>query len=55
MELGCYEYDIMYRPGKNNIPTNILSRADCEAAINEEKLADIYIGLCHRNRDLLIN
>ena len=27
MELGCYEYDIMYRLGKNNIPADTLSRA----------------------------
>ena len=39
MELGCYEYDIMYRPGKkNNIPADTLSRAQFNALNNMGRL-----------------
>ena len=47
MELGCYEYDIMYRPGKNNIPANMLSRAQCNTFNNMGRLYEIHKNLCH--------
>ena len=47
MELGCYEYDIMYRPGKNNIPSDTLSCAQCNALNNMERLHEIHENLCH--------
>ena len=47
MELGCYEYDIMYRPGKNNIPADMLSRAQCNALNNMGRLHEIHENLCH--------
>ena len=47
MELGCYEYDIMYRPGKNNIPADMLSRAQCNALNDKGKLHEIHENLCH--------
>ena len=47
MELGCYEYDIMYRPGKNNIPANMLSRAQCNALNSMGRLYEIHKNLCH--------
>ena len=46
MELGCYEYDIMYRPGRNNISADALSRAYC-GAISKASLSDIHVSLCH--------
>ena len=47
MELGSYDYDIMYRPGKNNIPADTLSRAHCGAIVNKEKLHELHVSLCH--------
>ena len=47
MEFGCYEYDIMYRPGKNNIPADTLSRAQCNALSNMGRLHEIHENLCH--------
>ena len=47
MELGCYDYDIMYRPRKNNIPANTLSRAQCNALNNMGRLHEIHENLCH--------
>ena len=47
MELGCYEYDIMYRPGKNNIPADTLSRAQCNALNSMGRLHEIHENLCH--------
>ena len=47
MELGCYEYDIMYRPGKNNITADMLSHAQCNALNNMGRLHEIYKNLCH--------
>ena len=35
MELGRYEYDIMSRPSKNNIPADTLLREHYRAAINK--------------------
>ena len=47
MEWGCYKYDKMYQPGKNDIPADTLTRVNCGAAINIEKLADLYTCLYH--------
>ena len=47
MELGCYAYDIMYRPGKNNIPADKLSRTRCNAINNMGRLHEIHQNLCH--------
>ena len=42
MELGCYEYDIIYWPGKNNIPAGTLSRAQCNVLNNMGRLHEIH-------------
>ena len=47
MELRCYEYDIMYRPGKNNIRANMLSHAQCNTLNNMGRLYEIHENLCH--------
>ena len=47
IELGCYEYVIMNRPGKNNIPADTLSRAQCNALNNMGRLQEIHENLCH--------
>ncbi|KAK3716724.1 hypothetical protein QZH41_000929 [Actinostola sp. cb2023] len=35
IELSCYSFDIVYRPGKDNIPPDTLSRATCAAATQD--------------------
>ena len=47
MELGCYEYVIMYRPGKNNISADMLLCAQCNALNNMGRLHEIHENLCH--------
>ena len=37
----------MYRPGKNNIPADMLSRAQCNALNNIGRLHEIHENLCH--------
>ncbi|PIK56004.1 hypothetical protein BSL78_07097 [Apostichopus japonicus] len=34
MELSCYVFDIIYRPGKENIPPDTLSRSICSATMD---------------------
>ena len=46
MELGCYDYDIMYRSGKNNT-ADILSREHCRVMVSKEKLYELHLSLCH--------
>ena len=47
IDLGCYDYDIMYHQGKNNIPADILLRAHCGAMFSNEKLYDLHVSPCH--------
>ena len=47
MELGCYEYDVIYRPGKNNIPADTISRTQCNALNNMGRLHEIHENFCH--------
>ena len=46
MELSCFNYDIIYRPGKNNLAADTLTRAFCNA-INLDALSSIHEALCH--------
>ena len=46
MELSCFNYDIIYRPGKNNLAADTLTRAFCNA-INLDTLSSIHEALCH--------
>lgn len=45
LELACYSFDIVYRPGKSNIPPDTLSRATC--AMVSESLFHLHESLCH--------
>lgn len=46
LELSCYSFDIIYRPGKDNIPPDTLSRATCASA-TEDSLYKLHESLCH--------
>ncbi|CAK1591212.1 unnamed protein product [Parnassius mnemosyne] len=45
LELSCYKYDIIYRPGRQNTVADALSRV-C-ALINPNKLYELHDQLCH--------
>ena len=45
-ELSCYSFDIVYRPGAENIPPDTLSRAFC-AALPCSNLSELHNSLCH--------
>lgn len=46
LELSCFKYDIIYRPGKQNIVADALSRV-CASADISKKLYELHSGLCH--------
>jgi transposase InsO family protein/uncharacterized protein YqgQ len=46
LELACYDFDIVYRPGKENIPSDTFSRSTC-ASIETVSLHDLHDSLCH--------
>ena len=46
LELFCFSFDIVYRPGKDNNPPDPLSRATCAAA-TDESLYKLHESLCH--------
>ena len=43
---SCYSFDIEYKPGWDNIPTDALSRISC-ALPNDELLRQLHDALCH--------
>ena len=45
LELSCYSYDIVYRPGKSNLAADALSRV-CNS-ISSNKLYELHQSLCH--------
>ena len=47
LEQSCYSFDIIYCPGKENIPPDILSRATYSAATDEDFLYKLHVSLCH--------
>ncbi len=46
MELSCYNFDIVYWPGKKNISPDTLSWGNCNA-MNSGSLAELNQALCH--------
>ena len=46
-ELSCYRFDIVYRPGSENIPPDTLSRAYCAAIPSFKSLSELHNSLCH--------
>ena len=54
MELSCYNFDIVHRPGKENIPPDTLSRGNCDA-MNSGSLAELHQALWHPGVTLLFH
>ena len=46
VELLCYSFDIVYRPGKENVPPDTFSRSVC-AALTNNSLYVLHQSLCH--------
>jgi len=46
LELSCFSFDIVYHPGKDNVPADTLSRATCAVA-TENLLFKLHEALCH--------
>ena len=46
IELLCYSFDIVHRPGWDSIPPDALSRISC-ALPNDESLRQLHDALCH--------
>ncbi|XP_068245363.1 uncharacterized protein [Palaemon carinicauda] len=47
LELASYSYIIQYRPGKQNIAPDTLTRAYCCSTSSMSSLTDIHENLCH--------
>ncbi len=48
IELSCFDFEIVYRPGKDNLTADCLTRAHCSAVLNSnKKLLELHEGLCH--------
>ena len=45
IELSCFSFDIVYRPGKHNIPANIFTRIYC--SLISTSLYELHKSLCH--------
>ena len=46
IELSCYSFDIVYKPGCDNIVPDTFSRVNC-ASINSNNLYELHASLCH--------
>jgi len=46
LELASYSYSIQYRPGKDNVGPDALTRAFC-ANVSDSNLVELHDGLCH--------
>ena len=47
LELSCFNFDIIYRPGKENIPSDAFSRITCALPRSNNSLYDLHDSLCH--------
>ena len=46
IELSCYNYDVVYRPGPENYAADALSRATC-GAVSDDTLKNLHESLSH--------
>ena len=47
IELSCYNFDIVYRPGAENIAPDTFSRSFCAAVPAGVNIAELHDSLCH--------
>ena len=51
LELTCFDFDISYREGRQNVVADALSRipyaSDCVSAVTDDDLAKLHDALCH--------
>lgn len=47
MELSEFQFDIIYRPGKENMAADALSRITCSLATDTSTLRELHNSLCH--------
>ena len=48
MEISCFDFDIIYRSGKDNVAPDIFSRSVCGATGHDQQsLSALHDGLCH--------
>ncbi|GFO33886.1 retrovirus-related pol polyprotein from transposon 17.6 [Plakobranchus ocellatus] len=48
IEMSCYNYDVVYRPGKENDAADVFSRSYCSSlGINTESLRELHDTLSH--------
>lgn len=47
LELACFKYDIVYRPGKENTVADAFSRVCLALSTNFEDLKNLHESLCH--------
>ncbi|XP_055891822.1 uncharacterized protein LOC129927331 [Biomphalaria glabrata] len=47
LELSCFHYDVLYRPGKHNVAADTFSRNGCVSAMSRNELKLLHDSLCH--------
>ena len=48
MELSCYDFDIIYRPGRENVVADTFSRSVCASSVKDiDTLRELHRVLCH--------
>ena len=47
IELSCYNFDIKFRPGHQNVSADCSTRARCSATHSNRKLIELHENLCH--------
>ena len=56
LELASFSYTLIYRPGKDNVSPDTLTRAFCASATSTlNKLSEIHDQLCHPGVTLLLH